>query len=179
MKLTEQEKAARARAKLLDKAREFTTGTYSRKFVAPLFQRMIRAEFAADPRPFVTAVVDGAIRQVSRRIGQCACVTCGLVQAWDSGIKGMHAGHFIGSRCNSILYEEANVAPQCSRCNYYASGNPQPFRLWMEMVRPDEIERLQRLRGQSRSFSREELVDMRIGFQKRLNEAIQRMKGSE
>lgn len=170
-------KAERARNKLIEKAKEYTTGTYSRKFVAGVFQRMIRAEAGADPRSFVTAVVNGTICQVARRMGECVCISCGAIHGWDSGLGGIHAGHFIGSRCNSILFEESNVAPQCSRCNVYMSGNPQPFRMWMEAVRGlPEIERLERLKATSRQFSRDELVDKRIGYQARLKAAIERMK---
>ena len=88
----------------------------------------------------------------------------------------MHTGHFLGSRCNSIVYEEANVAPQCSKCNVYRSGAPQEFRTWMLAVRGAEVvERLERLKPQSRQFSREELVDMRIAFQARLKAAMEKM----
>lgn len=164
---------ARTRAKLLNTARQYSTGTYSRQFVAPLFQRMIRAEAGADPRPYVTAVVAGVVRQVARDIGECVCVTCGQQHKWNSGIQGLHTGHFLASRCNSILYEEANVAPQCAHCNYYSGGAPQQFRQWMEAVRgPKEIERLQMLKTQPRSFTREELVEMRIAFQSRLKIAV-------
>jgi hypothetical protein len=169
-------KAERARQRLLEKAKEYTTGTYSRKFVAPLFQRMIRAEFGADTRTFFPAVVDGKVKQVKRCMGECVCVTCGKLDRWDGGIGGMHTGHFIGSRCNSILFEETNVATQCPHCNVYRHGAPQEFRLWMEVMHGKaEIERLERLRNKSKSFSREELVDMRIDYQKRLDAAIEKM----
>lgn len=179
MKLSESVKAERALYKLLAKAREYTTGTYSRKFVAPLFQRMIRAEWGADDGRYSLAIVDGKAVGVARRIGECVCVTCGKVDWWDSGIKGMHTGHFIGSRCNSILFEETNVAPQCSHCNFYRHGAPQEFRQWMTAVRGEaEVERLERLRSASKSFSREDLVDFRIAFQKRLKIAVDRMRSS-
>lgn len=177
MPLTPEQKAARARERMLEKAKEFSTGTYISRFVAPLFQKMIRAEAGADHRQYVTAVVDGKIRQVERKLGQCVCVTCGKVQRWDSGIKGAHTGHFLASRRNSILFEESNVAPQCASCNYYRSGAPQEFRLWMRMVRgPEAIERLERLKTESRSFDREELVDMRIAYAARLADAEAQMK---
>jgi hypothetical protein len=147
-----------------------------RKFVAPLFQRMIRAEFGADRRPYVTAVVDGVIRQVRRSVGECVCVTCGKGLSWDSGQQGMHTGHFIASRCNSILFEEANVAPQCCRCNIFGHGKPLEFRAWMIAVRGEaEVVRLERLRNEQRQFSREDLVDMRIGHAKRLKAASELM----
>jgi len=177
MALTPEEKASRARDRMLAKAKELQTTTYIRRFVAPTFQRMIRAEAAADRRRYITAVVDGEIRQVERDIGQCACVTCGKVLRWDGGIKGMHTGHFLPSRRNSILFVEENCAPQCSYCNYYLSGAPQKFRTWMLRVRgQDVIERLERLKTESVSFTREELVDMRIAYAARLQAAEERMK---
>lgn len=162
---------------MLEKAKCFSTGTYVGRFVAPLFQKMLRAEAGADPRQYVTAVVDGTIRQVERSMGYCACVTCGKVLRWDSGIKGLHTGHFLASRRNSILLEESNCAPQCSSCNYYRDGAPQEFRLWMRMVRgPEEIERLERLKQASRAFGREELVDLRIAYAARLAAAEETMR---
>lgn len=145
--------------------------------VAPLFQRMIRAEWGAMDSTHSAAVVGGVLKQVPRRRGQCVCITCGKVDAWDSGIKGIHTGHFLASRRASILVEEGNVAPQCSGCNFYRSGAPSEFRIWMEAVRGIKtIERLQRLKTQSVSFSRDELVDMWFEFSTRLKEATERMK---
>lgn len=161
---------------MLQKASEYTTRTYQRKFVAPEFQRMIRAEAGASPWPWSKAVVDGKLRHVPRRVGQCVCVTCGRVDAWDSGIGGIHCGHFIASRCNSILYEEDNCACQCSYCNVQLGGNPQAFREWMVAVRGEEtVEYLLKLRHEVRTFSREELVDMRLRYQKRLKTAEEAM----
>ena len=174
--MTPEQKAERARERMLEKAKEFQTSTYSRKFVAPLFQKMVRAESGADQRMYVTAIVDGQVCQVRRNIGQCVCITCGKVQKWDSGIKGMHTGHFLASRRNSILFDEDNCAPQCSSCNYYLSGAPQQFREWMRWVRGEEtIARLERLKQESVSFSREQLVDMRIAYAARLKTAEVRM----
>jgi hypothetical protein len=177
MPISPEEKAARARARMIEKAREYSTGTYLGRFVCPTFQRMIRAEAGADPRQYVTAVVDGVIAQVERQIGQCVCVTCGRVARWDSGILGIHCGHFLGSRRNSILLEESNCATQCHSCNYYPTGAPEAFRLWMRMVRGQAaIERLEKLKTTSRTFGREELVDLRISYAARLAAAEARMK---
>jgi hypothetical protein len=49
---------------------------------------------------------------------------------------------------------------------------PQEFRMWMEAVRGREtVERLEKLKTTSRTFSRDELVDMRLEFRRRLREA--------
>lgn len=176
-KRTETEKALAARQKLIDTSRQFAADKYCRKFVAPLFQKMIRAEKAALVGPCL-AVVDGKLTQVTRRVGQCVCVTCGKVDAWNSGIKGMHTGHFVASRRNSILLLEENCAPQCSSCNFYRDGSPSEFRIWMEAVRGIEvIERIQDLKRTSVSFRHDDLVDMRIEYAKRLKAAELKMKG--
>ncbi len=176
MKLTPEEKAERARERMLAKAAEYSTGTYVNRFVAPLFQRMVRAEAGAKPAGYALAIVGGVIESVYRRIGQCVCVTCGKVGAWSSGIGGMHTGHFASSRRNAILFDEGNVAPQCSRCNRYEDGAPQRYRLWMEQVRgPGEIERIGQLKRTTRQFTREELVDLRILYKTRLDTAIAKM----
>ena len=175
-RLTDEEKRIRKRSRFLEKACEYQTSTYLRKFVAPLFQRVIRAEYGASTETTAEAVIDGVLCYVPRKVGQCVCVTCGKVQAWDSGIKGMHCGHFLASRRNSIVLEEDNVAPQCSHCNYYASGVAAAFRHWMEQVRGIEvIERLERLKSDIRKFSREELVDLRLGYLDRLKAAVDSM----
>lgn len=179
MKLSPEDKAARERERMIEKAREYSAGTYCRKFVAPVFQKMIRCENAAQPAAFSRHVWEGGICESYRQIGECVCVTCGEVKAWDSGIKGMHTGHFLASRRNSILLVEENCAPQCSSCNFYRSGAPSEFRQWMEAVRGIEvIERLEALKRTSVSFTRDELVSMRIEFSRRLKSAVERMKGN-
>jgi len=182
-KLSPEQKAANARAKMLEVARQYSTGTYIRKFVAPLFQQVIRAEAAAMPDGLTTCIIGGDIGQAFRQVGYCACVTCGKIlpwkgnTAWMVGVNHMHTGHFLASRCNSILFEEENVAPQCSACNVYRSGEQQLFRKWMLEVRPEHIERLERLKTQSKQFTRDELIDMRICYAFRLHSAVSRMKG--
>lgn len=182
MALSAEEKQDRARNRMLEKARQYTTGTYCRKYVAPVFQQMIRAEAGAKPAGKTPAVVDGVeVVQILRDVGKVVCVTCGKVGPWSGGtgrFGGMHTGHFLASRRNSVLFEEANVAPQCARCNVFEDGAPQSFRMWMEHVRGlEEIERLRQVKATVRGFSREEFVDMKIEFTRRLNAAIERMEG--
>lgn len=153
------------------------TTKFLRTVLSPVFQKMIRAEYAAKAEGYSQAVKDTSIIHVFRRIGQCVCVTCGKVDSWDSGIKGIHTGHFVPSRRTSILLEEENVAPQCSHCNFYRDGAPTEFRRWMEAIRGvDVIERLERLKTQSVTFDRDELVDKWFEYTKRLKAAKERMK---
>lgn len=91
----------------------------------------------------------------------------------------IETGHFLASRRNSILFEEDNVAPQCKVCNKHRGGEQQLYRKWMIAVRGLEVvERLERLKNEVVSFTREQLVDMRIGYQRRLGAAEERMKGA-
>ena len=179
MKLTPEDKAANERQRLIETAKQYSANTYCRKFVAPLFQRMIRAEAGAHHGIYASAVIDGVVTQVPRRNGQCVCVTCGKVDSWDSGIKGIHCGHFLASRRNSILLEEDNCEPQCSKCNYYGSGMANEFRIWMLKMKGIEvIERLEALKRTSVSWTHDELVDMRLEFNRRLKAAELTMKGT-
>lgn len=176
--LTPQEKADRARDRMLETTRQYSTTKYMSKYVAPCFQRMVRAEAGAEPGDITQAVIDGEVKRVPRRFGDVVCVTCGKFGPWSSGLGGMHTGHFLASRRFSILLEEDNVAVQCARCNRYESGEPQKFRLWMEAVRGQEtIDRLTRLKNTTRQFTMDELVDKLIEFKARLKAAERKMLG--
>ena len=163
------------RKQMLNTARKYSTGKYISRFVAKTFQQMIRAEAAAIPAGLTPAIVEGELQDVFRKVGECACITCGKVMPWNGGVAD--AGHFLGSRSNSIIFQEDGLAPQCSRCNRFRSGEPQKFRQWMEAVRgQDVIERLERVKNTRRHFTREELVDLLIGFKIRLKAAKDRME---
>ncbi len=164
------------RDRMILKAREYQIGTYASKFVAKDFQRMIRAEAAAKPAGREIAVIKGYIDSSFRRRGTCVCVTCGNVRPWSSHSGLMQTGHFLGSRCFGILFEEDNVAPQCSSCNGFHGGMPEQYGMWMLAVRGQAvIDRLRALKATTRKFTRDELVDMRIEFKRRLKEAVLRL----
>jgi len=179
MPLTEQEKLERKRSRLIEKAREYQLGTYARKFVASVYQQMIRAESAAMPYGDALAVVNGELAWITREVGQCVCVTCGKVLPWknSNATHGkLDTGHFIPSRRMSVLFAEKNAHTQCSHCNQQLGGNQGCYELWMRHVYGQEtIDRLRRLKNQTVQFTREELVDMRIEYQGRLNRAIEKM----
>ncbi len=177
-KTTPEERIARARERMLEKSREYQLGTYANKFVAREFQRMIRAEAAAKPAGREIAIVKGYVDSVFRRRGTCVCVTCGNVRPWSSHSGQMQTGHFLASRCFAILFEEDNVAPQCTSCNGYHGGMPEQYQLWMIAARGEGVvEYLRSLKsGPTRKFTRDELVDLRISYKTRLDTAIARMQ---
>lgn len=161
--------------KMMEKANQLQKPTYMRKFLAPSFQLMIRAEAGASIG-LVPVVIDGEFQHRFKGLGECRCVTCGKIGPWKGGSAaaggGMNTGHFISSRCNSIVLEETNVAPQCAHCNLYLSGNQECYSTWMLHVHGrDEMDRLRRLRNEKRQFSKEEMVGLRIGFMDRLKAA--------
>ena len=166
--------------RMLNKAKEFQTSTYIRKFVAPDFQKMIRAEAGAFVG-IVWVVADGRYVGRTSKLGECRCVTCGAAHPWQKqkqfGTAGVDTGHFVSSRCNSIVFEENNAHPQCVYCNRFLGGNQEAYSTWMLHTYGQEaIDRLQQLRNQSRQFTREELVEMRIGFRDRMKAAMEVMK---
>lgn len=180
MPLSAEEKEQRRFERLYAKSREFMPTTYLRKFTAPSFQRMIRAEAGAVFGD-VPVVKDGEVVEVFADFGECACVTCGEVHPWAAdkyhGVKGVDTGHFIGSRRQSVVLEPTNVAIQCQRCNKYLNGNPEAFMKWMLAVRGKEsIEKLEQLKWQKVKFTTEELVRLRMGYDDRIKAAIEIMK---
>ena len=179
--LTAEERATRKRERLLAKSREYQTGTYIRKFVAPVFQRMIRAEAGA--RPNQPAMIDGVYSATwTTPSGVACCVTCGKSAWWTTdkkaGLQGLDAGHYLAGRGNAILFEETNCHPQCSYCNERLCGNQGAYLIYMfSRYGQAEIERLLELKhGPAKQFTREELVDMRIAYQARLDKAMEVMK---
>lgn len=162
-------------SRMLKKAREFRPNTYLRKFVAPDFQKCIRAEAAARVEkvrvPYSACGFE--LSDVFSPLGQMICVTCGRRGDYRH-TQGMqfHAGHFLGSRRNSILLREENCHPQCAACNI-DGGSPQRYRAFMESEHgEDVILWLQDLKDNYvQTWTIEELVELRQRYRARIKEA--------
>jgi NinG protein len=50
--------------------------------------------------------------------GYESCYTCGAVKQWTE----LHAGHGIGGRTGSVLFDEELIRPQCPGCNIFRHG---------------------------------------------------------
>ena len=178
-KLTPEERASRARNRMIETAHQWELGTHAGK-VATVYQRMVRAESAAMPDGYASAIVLGHVQEVFRQVGQCVCITCGKVGPWKGDFHGggvIETGHFIASRRATILFEPSNAHPQCKHCNRHLGGNPANYELWMQHVYgPDEPDRLHRLKHTTRQFTHDELVDLQIGYRDRLKAAEERME---
>jgi hypothetical protein len=167
--MTAEEKRIRAIERTVERFKCFQIGKCVKQ-TALEFQKMIRAEAGCKRSNYELCVKNHDFTEAWRRRGECVCVTCARVLPWDSG--EMHAGHFIGSRRNSILFEETNVHPQCVSCNNFEHGAPYNYRIYMENVYGlDEIERLQALKADVVKFDREQLATMLIDYRARLNTA--------
>ena len=180
MPMSEEEKRRRRYERMLQKARELMPRTYLSKFTAPAFQRMIRAEAGAMEGD-VVAVVGGEIKSVFSEVGKCVCVSCGKVLGWQgdakAGVEAIDTGHYIPSRVNSIVLDEDNVAPQCHYCNKVRHGNMEPYSRWMRHVRGQKtIDRLEVRARQSVTFTKEELVKLRIIYMERIDAAVATIK---
>ena len=81
--------------------------------------------------------------------GYVKCCTCDTVKHY----KEMQAGHFIAGRCNSILFYEKGVHPQCRRCNYNEGNGPEYFVFMEETYGRDEIDYQRQLKHQTRKYS--------------------------
>jgi hypothetical protein len=94
------------------------------------------------------------------------CITCKQLHE----IKGMDAGHGITRGESSTLFDERNVHAQCKRCNM--RGGEQ----YLYMIEVDNLygegtaEELQRLRHETKKFSRPELIEMIIDYKQRIKE---------
>lgn len=113
------------------------------RMVAKDFQKMIRVE-SADAH------------------GICTCVTCGTKRHW----KDLDAGHYLPG--NSVKFVEINCHCQCVRCNQHLSGNLIKYAKFMLDEYGDKaVADLELARNQTRSYTRDQLLDMRLTFRER------------
>lgn len=62
----------------------------------------------------------------TKSLKRCKCVTCGK----EVDYSGIQAGHAIGGRYNSILFDEELVHGQCNGCNGYGNGKYAEYSVW-------------------------------------------------
>lgn len=167
------------RDRMIQKAGELQVGTYLQRFVAKDFQLMVRAEAGAS-EDAVLAYQDmiGACVILPSPLGQAVCVTCGDCRPWThdkkaGGVLGLDSGHYVCGRGASYVLQETNCHPQCVLCNKHNYGQPERYRAYMlARYGIEEIERLEDLKRKVIcQYTREEMVDLRIGFRARIKKA--------
>jgi hypothetical protein len=93
------------------------------------------------------------------------CVTCNR----EYDFNELQAGHFLASRCNSILFVEEGVHIQCKSCNLFKSGNIENYYPYMlKRYGQEEIDRLKELKGTTKKFTIEYLDDLTAEYKSKL-----------
>lgn len=97
--------------------------------------------------------------------GMVECVTCGELMHW----KESQAGHFIGGRTNSVLFDERLVHVQCRMCNIWLQGNYVAYTLYMlTQYSREEIEEFIALKHTIVKYSVADLLAMEEGLKIKL-----------
>lgn len=111
------------------------------------------------------------------KLGRCVCCTCGIYKPWND--PEVNAGHFIGGRTNSVLFDETIVHPQCSRCNCFYGGRPWDYEQFMIKrygYNYETLEEIKCRRNIIKKYTMEELKDLKKHFDGEF-ERIRKEKG--
>jgi hypothetical protein len=147
MPLTDEEKEERKRARMLDL---FRSKPYNAalQMAAKTLQELVRVE-AADEN----GIVD--------------CRACGKVAKWNQQMEG---SHYIPRHYTATMLSEDNVYACCTYCNNYLAGNIGAL---ATKLGPAIVADLEARKGH-RKYTLDELVDMRLGWQRRIKIAKKR-----
>ena len=100
--------------------------------------------------------------------GNVVCVTCGKLMHW----KDSQAGHFVGSRNNTVLLREDLVHPQCAGCNVFLHGNQGKYVIFMmetyNLTRR-KIDSLLNLRHKTKRMTKADWEDEVVKWTEKLN----------
>lgn len=105
-------------------------------------------------------------RKSSDENGNSKCVTCGKVAPWSE----LQAGHFVGGRTNSVLFNEDIVFPQCVHCNIFLRGNYQAYTLFMiDTAGRDNVDKYLDLKNKTLKLSNQDLKNIESYYQKKID----------
>jgi hypothetical protein len=94
-------------------------------------------------------------RREADKFGYVYCVTCYSQMHW----KRIQAGHFIGGRNLSILFEEDGCHPQCRGCNVFGRGKQKEY--YMFMRARYGLKRIDELYDQARGIKKMSISDFK------------------
>ena len=144
------------RARMLNSLKQYQLGK-AKNLVAKKFQEMIRVEHAA---------AHGGVLRC------CTCDATGCL-----GENKFDAGHFIGGRRASVIFNEMNCHVQCVQCNKWGHGMPEAYARFMRKTYgPDAIVQLNQFSREDRKFTHDELCDLKIGFLARIKAAKKKLE---
>ena len=108
-------------------------------------------------------------------LGYTHCYTCGVripaIETQEE--KGAEAGHGLGGRNNSILFDEELVKPQCKRCNIFLGGNYDIFHA--KLIKEHGLkwfENKLKLKNQSKQFTVEELNKLYVYYKAKVTKLL-------
>ena len=138
---------------------EWDKNTYHHnlKLAQKAFNKMIRMEAAND-------------------WGYCTCVCSGEQHYWKGGT--IDAGHFVSATRSNTRFDEMNVHPQASVYNEHSTSNDAPiwYALWMaETYGMEAVKDLMQRSRKPKKWSKEEIIDLRVGWSKRIKEQEKRL----
>jgi hypothetical protein len=103
------------------------------------------------------------------RNGFVACYTCGTIKFW----KEMQAGHGIGGRGSSILFEEKILRPQCYSCNVRKYGNTDIFHAKLiKEYGPKFLDKMLKQKNILKQFSLKEITEIHDKYKKLYEEEL-------
>jgi hypothetical protein len=105
--------------------------------------------------------------------GYCTCVTCGKRYHYKDG-RHINAGHFVPSRCNSILFDEDVVRPQCAYCNCGGGGEQYKFAEYYKNVEGKTEEQIEEMLSRKHKIVKYKDSDFR-DIEKRFNELAEHL----
>ena len=160
----EQSEPARFR-RMNEKFREYAPVTQKKQTAASL-QLCIRAEAAACFGNL--AATKTGVLYIKSPLGFAACCTCGDIHEYKGQRKLLNGGHFIAGKRDAIRFDERNIHPQCVACNK-RGGMPEAYaRFMLSMYGQETIDELELMNEVQRTWGREELVEMRLGYMDRV-----------
>ena len=152
---------------------------------AKLLQECIRAEAGAF-MVYEACVIAGEIDWIWSPLGECVCVTCGVVAPWNggnaAGPRKMNGGHYLSGRRPSLLLDERGIHPQCEMCNGtkpgQLSGNSAAYEIYMQHCYGQKVcDQFRNLKNNvSKKWDRDELYERRDQYRERTKKAKARMR---
>lgn len=99
--------------------------------------------------------------------GLVKCCTCRtILSIYDSNC---HAGHFVNSRCNSVLFDDAIIHPQCDKCNMFNHGQQARYGFFLKKKYGYDdliLEELLLQKNKIKKFTMTELKEIKANFDK-------------
>lgn len=99
-------------------------------------------------------------------IAESTCITC-----WKRyPITSMDCGHFLSRSHTSVLFDEKNCHAQCVKCNYGGGEQYLYSRRIVEMYSQDELNRLIKMKNETKKFTPMELTIMITDYKQRVKD---------